>query len=81
MSRMRQLISLAHRRIRGDLICMYKIMHGHVEYHSDTVFAEPSALGFAVIPSKFTNSYVKPISANIRSLFKRSHTERIVNAS
>ncbi len=44
-----QLFSLIRRRIRGDLICMYKIMHGLLDFPCDVVFAAPPALGFEVM--------------------------------
>ncbi len=40
-----QLFPLVRRRIRGDLICMYKIMHGLLDFPSDAVFAAPSRVG------------------------------------
>ncbi len=40
-----QLFSLIRRRIRGDLICMYKIMHGLLNFPCDTVFAAPTRIG------------------------------------
>ncbi len=40
-----QLFSLARRRIRGDLICMYKKMHGLLDFPRDAVFAAPTRIG------------------------------------
>ncbi len=37
-----QLFCLIRRRIRGDLICMYKIMHGLLDFPCDAVFAAPT---------------------------------------
>ncbi len=37
-----QLFSLIRRRIRGALICMYKIMHGLLDFLRDAVFAVPN---------------------------------------
>ncbi len=43
-----RLFSLVRRRIRGDLIFMYKLMHGLLDFPCDAVFAAPPALGFEV---------------------------------
>ncbi len=40
-----QLFSLVRRRIRGDPICMYKIMHGLLGFPFDAVFATPTRIG------------------------------------
>ncbi len=40
-----QLFSLACRRIRNDLICMYEIMHGLLDFLYDVVFAAPTRIG------------------------------------
>ncbi len=40
-----QLFSLIRRRIRGDLICMYKIMHGLLDFPCNAVFAAPTRIG------------------------------------
>ncbi len=64
------LFYLVRGRIRGDLVCMYKIMHGLLSFACDAVFADPPALGFAIIFSKFANSGTKPFAANIRSAFE-----------
>ncbi len=40
-----QLFSLIRRRIRGDLICMYKIMHGLLDFPFDAGFAAPTHIG------------------------------------
>ncbi len=40
-----QLFSLIRRRIRGDLICMYKIMHGLLDFPCDAVFAALTSIG------------------------------------
>ncbi len=39
-----QLFSIVRRRIRGDLICMYKIMHGLLNFPCDAVFAAPTRI-------------------------------------
>ncbi len=39
-----QLFSLIRRRIRGDLIGMYKIMHGLLDFPCDAVFAAPTRI-------------------------------------
>ncbi len=39
-----QLFSLVRRRIRGYLICMYKIMHGLLDFPCDAVFAAPTCI-------------------------------------
>ncbi len=44
-----QLFSIIRRRIRGDLICMYKIMHGLLDFPCDAALLPPPALGFEVI--------------------------------
>ncbi len=41
MSRMKQ-PSLTHRRIRGDLIAMFKITHGLLEFPMESTFTHPS---------------------------------------
>ncbi len=56
-----RLFSLVRRRISGNLICMYKIIYGLLNF---------PALGFAVILSRFINSGVKPVAANMRSAFE-----------
>ncbi len=41
-----RLFSLARRRrIRGELICMYKIVHGLLDFPTDTVFCFPHRIG------------------------------------
>ncbi len=40
-----QLFSLIRRRIRDDLICMYKIMHGLLNFPCDAAFAAPTCIG------------------------------------
>ncbi len=40
-----QLFSLIRRRIRDDLICMCKIMHGLLGFPCDAVFAAPTCIG------------------------------------
>ncbi len=40
-----QVISLVRRRIRGGLICMYKIMHGLLDFLYDAVLAAPTRIG------------------------------------
>ncbi len=40
-----QLFSLIRRRIRGDLICMYKLMHGLLDFPCDAVFAASTRIG------------------------------------
>ncbi len=39
------LFSLVRRRIRGDLICMYKIMHGLLDFPCNAVFAASTCTG------------------------------------
>ncbi len=40
-----QLFSLIRRKSCGDLICMYKIMHGLLDFPCDAVFAAPTHIG------------------------------------
>ncbi len=40
-----RLFSLVCRRIRGDLICMYKIMHGLLDFPCDVVLAPSTRIG------------------------------------
>ncbi len=40
-----QLFSLIRRRIRGDLTCMYKIMHGLLDFPCNAVFVASTRLG------------------------------------
>ncbi len=40
-----QLFSLIRRRIRGDFICMYNIMHGLLDFPCDAAFAAPTRIG------------------------------------
>ncbi len=40
-----QLFSLIRRRIRGDFICMYKIIHGLLDFPCDAVFSTPRRIG------------------------------------
>ncbi len=63
-------LCLVHRRIRGDPICMYTIMHGLLDFPRGTVFVAPPALGFEVMRSRFTNRVVKTRVANMRSAFE-----------
>ncbi len=65
-----RLFPLVRRRILGDLICIYTIMHALLDSSCDAVFAAPPALGFEVILSRFTNSGVRPVAANMRSAFE-----------
>ncbi len=39
-----RLFSLVRRRIRGDLICMYKLMHGLLDFPCAAVFAAPTRI-------------------------------------
>ncbi len=39
-----QLFSLVRRRIRGDFICMYEIMHGLLDFPCGAVFAAPTRI-------------------------------------
>ncbi len=41
-----RLFSLVRRRIRGDLICMYKVLHDLLVFPCDTVFAASTRFGF-----------------------------------
>ncbi len=61
-------LSLASRRIRGDLTCMYKIMHDLLDFPGDTVFSDSTHMGLR--GHAFTNSGVKSIAANLRSTFE-----------
>ncbi len=65
-----RLFPLIRRRIRGDLICIYTIMHALLNFSCDAVFAAPPALGFEVILSRFTNSGVIPAAFNMHSAFE-----------
>ncbi len=40
-----RIVSLVRRRIRGDLICMHKIMYGLLNFPCDAVFAAPTRIG------------------------------------
>ncbi len=51
---------------------MYKIRHGLLDFPRDAVFVAPPALGFEVILSRFTNSGVRLVVANMRSAFESS---------
>ncbi len=65
-----QLFSLVRRRIRGNLICMYKIMHGLLDFNVTQSLLPPPTLGFEVILSSFTNSGVRPVATTMRSAFE-----------
>ncbi len=65
-----RLFSLVHRGIHGDLICIYKIMHGLLDFHATQFLLPPPTLDFEVILSRFTNSGVKPVAANMCSAFE-----------
>ncbi len=41
---LQRLFPLVRRGIRGDLICMYKIMHGLLDFSCDAVFADPTRI-------------------------------------
>ncbi len=60
-----RLFSLVRRRIG-----IYKIMHGLLDFFSDTIFAAPPALGFEIILSRFINSGVKPVAVNVHLAFE-----------
>ncbi len=62
-----RLFSIVRRRLHGDLIYKYKIMHGLLDFSW-------GALGFEVILSRFTNSNVKPVAVNMHSEFKYFRT-------
>ncbi len=49
---------------------MYQVMHGLLDFPCDAVFVAPPALGFEVILSRLANSGVKPVAANMRSVFE-----------
>ncbi len=49
---------------------MYKIMHGLLDFHATQFLLPPPTLGFEVILSRFTNSGVKPVAANMCSAFE-----------
>ncbi len=48
-----RLISLTHRRIRGDLIAMFKITHGLLEFPMETTFVYPPHQGLRGHAFKF----------------------------
>ncbi len=47
-----RLFSLVLRRICGDLICMYKIMHDLLDFPCDTIFVGPTRIGIHQQPCK-----------------------------
>ncbi len=49
---------------------MYRIMHGLLDFPCDAVLLPPPAMGFEAILSRFTNSDVRPVVANMRSTFE-----------
>ncbi len=65
-----RLFSLICRRIRVDLICMYKICTASSTFHLTQSLLPPTALGFEVILSRFTNSGVRLVVTNMRSAFE-----------
>ncbi len=48
-----QLFSLTHRRIRGDLISMFKITHGLLEFPMESSFTHPTRTGLRGLAYKF----------------------------
>ncbi len=81
-----RLFYLVCRRIRGDLICIYKIMHGLLSFECDGVFAAPIRFGLC--------GHTFKIRQQRRKTRRRQHTfsirvvqywnklsEQIVNAS
>ncbi len=48
-----RLFSLTHRRIRGDLIAMFKITHGLLEFPMETTFVYPTRQGLRGHAFKF----------------------------
>ncbi len=48
-----RLFSLTHRRIRGDLIAMFKITHGLLEFLMESTFAHPTRKGLRGHAYKF----------------------------
>ncbi len=74
-----RIVALVRREIHGDFICMYKIVNGLFSVQWNAGFAAPLALGFAIMHSRFTNSGVEAVAANMRSEIKWSCKEEIVN--
>ncbi len=56
-------------------------MHGLLNVPCDAGFAAPLALGFVVMLSRFTNSGVEPVAANMCSEIEWSSKEVIVICS
>ncbi len=48
-----RLLSLTHRRIRGDLVAMFKITHGLLEFPMALTFAHPTRKGLRGHAYKF----------------------------
>ncbi len=48
-----RLFSFIHRRIRGDLIAMFKITRGFLEFHMEVTFAHPIREGLRGHAYKF----------------------------
>ncbi len=48
-----QLVSLAHRRIRGDLMSMFMITHGLLEFPMESTFVHPTRTGLRGLASMF----------------------------
>ncbi len=63
-----RLLFLVRRRIRGGLICIYCTAFS--TFHVAQVLLPPLALNVTLILSRFTNSGVKPVAANMRSAFE-----------
>ncbi len=62
-------LSLARRRSRGDLTCMYNLTHDL--FMGCYFLLPPPALGFAVIIKRFNNSGVTPdVEKKLPSVFK-----------
>ncbi len=68
-----RLFSLTHRRIRGDLIAMFKITHGLLEFPKETTFVYPPRKGLRGHAFKLTNSDAVRAVANSPSPFGQPH--------
>ncbi len=68
-----RLFSLTHRRIRGDLIAMFKITHSLLEFPMASTFVYPTRKGYAATHSSSTNSDTVRAVANSLYPFGLSH--------
>ncbi len=64
------LFTLARRRIRANLICMYKLAPDRLNFPCDGVFAAPTRPELAAMLSRFTSRGVKPDVATMRSVLE-----------